>query len=181
MDYLSINKEAWDKRTNVHVKSEFYDVASFKNGRCSLNPIELKQVGNVEGSSLLHLQCHFGQDTLSWALLGAEVTGVDLSAAAIKQANSLKQALGLRANFIESDIVKFGSENTQHFDIVFTSYGVLCWPLGARLRRLVRQHFCRGATRRLYAGFMVRWVNHCVAVCSHCDRELCASPAWRFG
>lgn len=127
MDYLSINKQAWDKRTSVHVKSEFYDVASFKNGRCSLNPIELKQVGNVEGSSLLHLQCHFGQDTLSWARLGAEVTGVDLSAAAIKQANSLKQALGLRANFIESDIVKFGSENTQQFDIVFTSYGVLCW------------------------------------------------------
>ncbi|MCG7488942.1 class I SAM-dependent methyltransferase [Vibrio sp. Of14-4] len=127
MDYLSINKEAWDKRTKVHVESEFYDVASFKNGRCSLNPIELKQVGNVQGKSLLHLQCHFGQDTLSWARLGAEVTGIDLSANAIKHANSLKQALDLKANFIESDVVQFGHENNQQFDIVFTSYGVLCW------------------------------------------------------
>ncbi len=127
MDYLSINKEAWDKRTKVHVESEFYDVASFKCGRCSLNPIELKQVGNVQGKSLLHLQCHFGQDTLSWARLGAEVTGVDLSANAIKHANSLKQALDLKADFIESDVVQFGHENKQQFDVVFTSYGVLCW------------------------------------------------------
>ncbi|UTD54614.1 class I SAM-dependent methyltransferase [Halomonas sp. MS1] len=127
MDYLSINKEAWDKRTKVHVESSFYDIESFKNGKCSLNPVELKQVGNVEGKSLLHLQCHFGQDTLSWARLGAEVTGVDLSADAIEQANLLKQSLGLKANFIESDVVQFGRENTQKFDIVFTSYGVLCW------------------------------------------------------
>lgn len=75
----------------------------------------------------MHLQCHFGQDTLSWARLGAEVTGVDLSADAIEQANLLKQSLGLKANFIESDVVQFGRENTQKFDIVFTSYGVLCW------------------------------------------------------
>lgn len=105
MDYLSINKEAWNKRTKVHVESSFYDVKSFKNGKCSLNSVELKQVGNVEGKSLLHLQCHFGQDTLSWARLGAEVTGVDLSADAIEQANLLKQSLGLKANFIESDVV----------------------------------------------------------------------------
>ncbi len=127
MDYLSINKEAWDKRTKVHVESKFYDVESYKNGRCSLNPIELKQVGNVHGKSLLHLQCHFGQDTLSWARLGAEVTGMDLSADAIKQANSLKQAMGLKADFIESDVVQFGNENKKQFDIVFTSYGVLSW------------------------------------------------------
>jgi SAM-dependent methyltransferase len=127
MDYLSINKEAWDKRTKIHVESEFYDVASFKNGKCSLNPIELKQVGNVQGRSLLHLQCHFGQDTLSWARLGAEVTGVDLSADAIEQANLLKRSLGLKADFIERDVIQFGRENTRKFDIVFTSYGVLCW------------------------------------------------------
>lgn len=127
IDYLSINKAAWDKRTQLHVESEFYDVASFKNGRCSLNPVELEQVGDVKGLSLLHLQCHFGLDTLSWARLGANVTGVDFSADAIKQANLLKQDLGLKANFVESDIVQFGKDNTQQFDIVFTSYGVLCW------------------------------------------------------
>jgi len=127
MDYLRINKEAWDKRTRLHVESAFYDVASFKNGKGSLNPVELKQVGDVQGKSLLHLQCHFGQDTLSWARLGAAVTGVDLSAVAIEQANLLKQSLGLKADFIESDVVQFGRDNTQQFDIVFTSYGVLCW------------------------------------------------------
>ncbi len=127
MDYLNINKAAWDKRTKVHVESEFYDVASFKNGRCSLNPIEIGQIGDVQGKSLLHLQCHFGQDTLSWARLGADVTGVDLSADAIKQANLLKQTLGLQAQFIEADVVQFGRKNKQQFDIVFTSYGVLCW------------------------------------------------------
>ncbi len=127
MNYLSINKEAWDKRTKLHVESKFYDIESFKKGRCSLNPIELKQVGNVHGKTLLHLQCHFGQDTLSWARLGAEVTGVDLSSDAIKQANLLKRALGLKAEFIESDVVQFGLENRRKYDIVFTSYGVLCW------------------------------------------------------
>lgn len=127
MDYLNINKEAWDKRTKIHVESAFYDVPSFKNGKSSLNPIEIEQVGHVQGKSLLHLQCHFGQDTLSWARLGAEVTGVDLSTDAIKQANLLKQELGLNADFIESDIIQFGRENTKEFDIVFTSYGVLSW------------------------------------------------------
>ncbi|MGB5920175.1 class I SAM-dependent methyltransferase [Arcobacter sp.] len=127
MDYLSINKEAWNKRTKVHIESDFYDVESFKNGKCSLNPVELEQVGNVQGKSLLHLQCHFGQDSLSWARLGAEVTGVDLSSDAIKQANQLKNSLGLKADFIESDVVEFGRKNMKEFDIVFTSYGVLSW------------------------------------------------------
>lgn len=127
MDYLSVNREAWDNRTRVHVESEFYDVASFKEGKCSLNPVELKQVGNVQGKTLLHLQCHFGQDTLSWARLGADVTGVDFSADAIEQANLLKKSLGLEADFIENDVIQFGRENTQQFDIVFTSYGVLSW------------------------------------------------------
>ncbi|KEA61953.1 hypothetical protein ADIMK_4100 [Marinobacterium lacunae] len=127
MDYLRINKDAWEKRTKLHVESTFYDVDSFKKGRCSLNPIELNQLRSVQGKSLLHLQCHFGLDTLSWARLGADVTGVDFSSDAIKQANALKQALGLSAHFIESDVIQFGKTNTQQFDIVFTSYGVLCW------------------------------------------------------
>ncbi|MDR7119682.1 class I SAM-dependent methyltransferase [Rheinheimera soli] len=127
MNYLQINKNAWDKRTEVHVDSKFYDLDSFKKGKCSLNPVELNEVGNVEGKSLLHLQCHFGQDTLSWARLGAIVTGVDLSSNAIGQANALKNDLGLEATFIESDVCQFGREHTKQYDIVYTSYGVLCW------------------------------------------------------
>jgi len=127
MDYLNINKQAWDKRTKVHVGSKFYDIEAFKEGKSSLNAIELEQVGNVEGKKLLHLQCHFGQDTLSWARQGAIVTGVDLSTEAIEQANTLKSALNIDATFVANDIYQFGDENTEEFDIVFTSYGVLCW------------------------------------------------------
>ncbi|RXJ88077.1 bifunctional 2-polyprenyl-6-hydroxyphenol methylase/3-demethylubiquinol 3-O-methyltransferase UbiG [Arcobacter sp. CECT 8985] len=127
MNYLNINKQAWNNRTKIHMKSKFYDVEAFKKGKCSLNKIELEQVGDVKGKSLLHLQCHFGQDTLSWARLGAKVTGVDLSSESIKEANLLKETLGLEATFIESDVCVFDKNNKQQFDIVFTSYGVLSW------------------------------------------------------
>ncbi|NTS76785.1 class I SAM-dependent methyltransferase [Catenovulum sp. SM1970] len=127
MDYLSLNKTAWDNRTKIHVKSMFYDLAAFKNGRNSLNEIELTQVGDIKHKSLLHLQCHFGQDTLSWARLGADVTGVDLSTTAIEQAKKLTEELGLSAEFIAQDIYQFGQTNQKQFDRVFTSYGVLCW------------------------------------------------------
>lgn len=127
MDYIAINKEAWDKRTKLHVDSKFYDVQNFLEGKSSLNPIELNEVGDVNGKSLLHLQCHFGQDTLSWARLGANVTGVDLSSEAIVQANNLANSAKLAANFINQDVYGFGEINTQEFDIVYTSYGVLCW------------------------------------------------------
>lgn len=127
MDYVALNKQAWDKRTQVHVESKFYDVDGFLNGKISLNPIELNEVGDVKGKSLLHLQCHFGQDTLSWANLGARVTGVDLSSEAINQAGELANKLNIPAKFICEDIYTFGSTNIEEFDIVFTSYGVLCW------------------------------------------------------
>ncbi|PMN70336.1 class I SAM-dependent methyltransferase [Enterovibrio norvegicus] len=127
MDYLTVNKNAWDKRVDTHVKSDFYDVDGFLNGKSSLNDIEREQVGDVNDKHLLHLQCHFGQDTLSWARLGARVTGVDLSSEAIEKANELANTLKLDAQFINDDVYRFGDNNTTEFDIVFTSYGVLCW------------------------------------------------------
>ncbi|MCG9696921.1 class I SAM-dependent methyltransferase [Shewanella sp. Isolate11] len=127
MDYIEINKQAWNKRTLVHFDSKFYDVAGFLEGKTSLNPIELAQVGNVQGKSLLHLQCHFGLDSLSWSRLGAKVTGVDLSSDAIDKARWLADKLVIDANFIESDLYHFGAINKQQFDLVFSSYGALCW------------------------------------------------------
>ena len=127
MDYIAINKEAWDKRTNVHIESEFYDVAGFLDGKSSLNPIELAQLGDVKGKRLLHLQCHFGLDTLSWARLGAQVTGVDLSSESISKAKSLATQAGLDAQFINADVFAFQDHHPETFDVVFTSYGVLCW------------------------------------------------------
>ena len=102
MDYLATNKHAWDQRTHLHLKSLFYDLQPFIDGKSSLNPIELAQVGNVQGKNLLHLQCHFGQDSLSWARLGAAVTGVDLSSESITAAKKLAKQLHLPATFINS-------------------------------------------------------------------------------
>lgn len=127
MNYLELNRKAWDKRTAIHVDSQFYDVAGFIRGKSSLNSIELEQVGDVNGKTLLHLQCHFGLDSLSWSRLGANVTGVDLSPIAIDHARDLPRQLGLKAEFIADDIYHFGSDNTRKFNNVFTSYGVLCW------------------------------------------------------
>ena len=82
-DYHAINKKAWDKRVAIHVESKFYDVSGFLQGNSSLTEIETEELGNVSHKSLLHLQCHFGLDSLSLARMGAKVTAVDLSSAAI--------------------------------------------------------------------------------------------------
>lgn len=126
-DYISINKASWNKRTEIHVNSEFYDLDSFKAGKSSLNSIELELLGDVSGKKILHLQCHFGQDSLSLARLGAKVTGVDLSDKAIEKANLLTQELGLNANFICCDIYDLPNHLEEQFDVVFTSYGTIGW------------------------------------------------------
>ena len=102
--YFEVNKETWNKKVAIHSKSDFYNVEDFKKGKTSLNAIELEELGNVEGKSLLHLQCHFGQDTLSWSRLGANCTGIDLSDEGIKEAKKLNAELGLDATFIESNL-----------------------------------------------------------------------------
>ncbi|MEM6380671.1 MAG: class I SAM-dependent methyltransferase, partial [Bacteroidota bacterium] len=108
-------------------KSEMYALEAFKAGESSLNTYELEALGNVQGRSLLHLQCHFGQDTLSLARLGAEVTGVDLSEVAIQKANELTEKSGLKARFIVSDVLALDQILNETFDLVFTSYGVIGW------------------------------------------------------
>jgi SAM-dependent methyltransferase len=127
MDYIKTNKESWNKRTKIHVASKFYDVEGFLNGNSSLQKLELDDLGDVSGKSLLHLQCHFGLDTLSWARLGADVTGVDLSSAAIEKARALSEQAGLKSRFICADLYGFGESSREQYDVVFTSYGVLCW------------------------------------------------------
>jgi 2-polyprenyl-3-methyl-5-hydroxy-6-metoxy-1,4-benzoquinol methylase len=125
--YFEANKEGWNKRTAVHKDSGFYDLNSFKAGKSSLNKTELEEVGDVKGKSLLHLQCHFGMDTLSWAREGAEVTGIDLSDKAIDLARSLSSELHIPATFICCNVYDVPAHVREHFDVVFTSYGVIGW------------------------------------------------------
>lgn len=127
MDYLKINREAWDKKVGIHVASDFYNVDGFLQGESSLREIELAELCDVKGKTLLHLQCHFGLDTLSWARKGAMVTGVDISPVAIEKANEIKEKADIDARFICSDVYKFGEIAEESYDIVFTSYGALNW------------------------------------------------------
>jgi len=126
-DYMNSNRALWNEMTPIHARSAFYDVDGFKRGRITLGNLEREEVGDVAGKSLLHLQCHFGMDTMSWARLGASVTGVDFSDEAIALARSLSQELGINARFIQSNIYDLPDTLDEQFDIVFTSQGVLCW------------------------------------------------------
>jgi len=126
-DYLQANQSLWDRWTVEHEKSAFYDLEGFRAGKDRLRSIELSELGDVSGKSLLHLQCHFGMDTLAWARRGAAVTGVDLSEKSIALACSLSQELNIPAAFICSDIYRLPDLLSGEFDIVFTSYGVLHW------------------------------------------------------
>jgi SAM-dependent methyltransferase len=128
MDYLSKNRELWNLRTTYHLKSEFYDIEGFKKGNSSLNEIELALLGDIRGKKVLHLQCHFGQDTLSLARMGAKVTGIDLSDKAIEEAQKLAKELDLEATFICCDLYDSPQFlKNQQFDLIFTSYGVIGW------------------------------------------------------
>lgn len=126
-DYREINKNSWNNKVATHVASDFYDVDGFLKGKSSLNRFELDLLGDIRGKSILHLQCHFGQDTLSLARMGAEVTGVDLSDLAIEKAKDLVEETGINARFICCDLYDLPDHLNEQFDIVFTSYGTIGW------------------------------------------------------
>ncbi len=122
---IAVNKELWDSRVEAHLASKFYDMESFRAGKCSLQALDRELMGPVDGLTLLHLQCHFGQDTLSWARLGARVTGVDLSDTAVEAAGTLARELDLPARFQAANLMVYEPDST--YDRVYTSYGVLGW------------------------------------------------------
>ncbi|EDM45226.1 Methyltransferase type 12 [unidentified eubacterium SCB49] len=124
---FNTNKETWNQKVAAHAGSDFYFVEAFKAGRTSLNTYELEALGDVTGKSLLHLQCHFGQDTLSWSRMGAKCTGVDLSDKAIALAQQLNNELQLDATFVCCNVLDTSQHISETFDIVFTSYGTIGW------------------------------------------------------
>lgn len=126
-EYKSVNRSLWNQWTKDHLTSDFYNMQAFREGKDSLNSIELNLLGDVAGKRILHLQCHFGQDTLSLARRGASVIGVDLSDEAVNTANKLAQELELDGHFIQSDILDLDKVLNEKFDIVFTSYGTIGW------------------------------------------------------
>jgi 2-polyprenyl-3-methyl-5-hydroxy-6-metoxy-1,4-benzoquinol methylase len=124
---LAANRDLWDEWTGIHETSAFYDLDGFRRGGVRLRDVEIEDVGPVEGKTLLHLQCHFGIDTLSWARLGARVTGADFSPKAIELATRLAAELGLDARFVCSNVDDLPDVLDGTFDVVYTSRGVLGW------------------------------------------------------
>ncbi|CAF2625008.1 unnamed protein product [Rotaria sp. Silwood2] len=133
-DFVNINRRLWNDKVDYHVVSPMYNVAGFLAGVDSLNKIEIDLLGNIQGKRILHLQCHFGLDSLSLVRRGAQhVTGVDLSDRAIDKAQELAGTLNLTTStrFICCNIYDLqeylSCDQDELFDIVFTSYGVVGW------------------------------------------------------
>jgi 2-polyprenyl-3-methyl-5-hydroxy-6-metoxy-1,4-benzoquinol methylase len=125
--HTATNQRLWDELAPLHAASEYYDVDSFLEGKDTLTEVEVAEVGDVRGKRLLHLMCHFGLDTLSWARRGANVTGVDFSESAIAIARDLAQRTGLDATFHCGDVLRAADELDDTFDVVFLSRGVIMW------------------------------------------------------
>lgn len=126
-NYSEINRQSWNSKVEFHLKSAFYDMKGFLLGNSSLNSIELDLLGDVQGKTVLHLQCHFGQDSISLSRLGAEVTGVDFSDKAIEAARKIAEDTNSSTKFICCDIYDLPNHLDQKFDVVFTSYGTIGW------------------------------------------------------
>jgi SAM-dependent methyltransferase len=157
VDAVETNRRNWDSRVAGHVNSELYNIEGFIRDRVPrIHSIERHEVGDVRGKSLLHLQCHIGTDTLSWALLGAQVTGVDFSAPALEQAASLADKMGLTATFEQADVQHADLGRT--FDIVFASAGVFCWieDIGAWMRT-AKRHLVEGGSLYVFDSHPATW------------------------
>ncbi|MGW8883141.1 class I SAM-dependent methyltransferase [Streptomyces sp. NPDC055749] len=131
-DWQDANRARWDERVAIHAASEFYDLDAFRAGKDALRDFELAEVGDVTGKSLLHLQCHIGLDTLSWARHGAaHVVGLDFSEPAVETARGLARSIGLtpdRAAFVAADVYDAAEAvPDSSYDIVYTGVGALNW------------------------------------------------------
>lgn len=139
---FAANQSLWDAWTVIHSTGHSYDLEGFKAGGVRIRPYEIEMIGDVAGKSLLHLQCHFGIDTLSWARLGAHVTGADISPAAVDLARSLADELGFPdARFVQSNLYDLPEALDGQFDVVYTSRGVLGWLPDIRAWAAVVAHF----------------------------------------
>ena len=146
-DWRAANRARWDEAVGVHLAPGGYDLSDLRAGQGRLNWIEEDELGDVRGLRLLHLQCHFGRDTLILAQRGAEVVGLDFSSTAIAAARALADELGLadRARFVEADLYDAAAAVAEPaaFDCVFVTWGAINWlPDIAEWARIVA-HFLK--------------------------------------
>ena len=161
--YVRANRDLWNAITPYHVTSRFYDVEGFKSGRArqrtGMDALEVALVGDVRGKTLLHLQCHFGIDTIGWAQRGAIVTGIDFSGPAIEAARRLAVEMGVAATFVESDVYDLPRNLQGRFDVVFTSHGVLGWlPDLERWAQVIAHFLAPGGRLYVIEAHPFAWV-----------------------
>ncbi len=161
---IADNRKLWDAWTAIHTTGSFYDVDRFRRDPedVRIDPWERREVGDVAGKTMLHVQCHFGLDTLSWARLGALVTGVDFSEAAIAFARELAAEVGL------ADASRFAVSNVydlpqtlagESFDVVYTSRGSIGWlPDIDRWGEIVASFVKPGGVFYMHEGHPMLWV-----------------------
>ena len=158
---LAANRAAWDARVPVHAASRFYDVEGRLRDKQGPHPWELDALGDVSGLRLLHLQCHFGLDTLAWARAGAAVVGLDFSPAGIETARSLAERAGLsdKARFVCADVYNAPRAlDGATFDVVYVSTGALCWlPNVDRWAEVVASLVAPGGRFYLHDGHPMAW------------------------
>lgn len=167
-NYIEINRRLWNDWADAHLNSEFYNLEGFLKGKSSLNDIELRLLGDIKGKSILHLQCHFGQDTISLNRMGAEVTGVDFSDIAIASARRIAKETHSDARFICCDLYDLPNQLKKQFDIVFTSYGTIGWLPDIQRWAKIVSRFLKPNGHFVFAEFHpVVWMfdNHFDKIC----------------
>ena len=153
MDYKKINRDAWNKKTVIHLGSPFYDNEAFLDGKNTLKDIDLDLLGNINGKTVLHLQCHFGQDTISLSKSGARAMGVDISDTAIEKACEYAKLLGTDTEFICSDLYELPRFLDRKFDVIYTSYGVIGWLPDMERWAQVISHFLKPGGEFVFVEF----------------------------
>lgn len=147
----------WDHLVGLHVPSAFYDVEGFVAGRRDLDPVVTEALGDVAGKRVLHLQCHFGMDTLALARRGAHVTGLDFSPNAIAAAQALAARMACDAHFVVADVLT--ADLGERFDLVFSSWGAIGWlPDLRQWAATVARHLAPGGRFVLVEGHPILWM-----------------------
>ena len=126
-EYFKVNKNAWNQKVCFDITSDYYNIKGFKDGKNSLYPLDIQLLGNIKGKRILHLQSYLGLDSISLSRMGAKVTAVDFCTKAINFAQSLSKDLDVDTKFICSNIYNIGNLVLEQFDIIYMSYGAICW------------------------------------------------------
>lgn len=161
-NYIELNRKLWNDKVTFHLQSEFYNMPGFLAGKSSLSEIEVSYFGDLSRKKVLHLQCHFGQDSISLSRLGAEVTGVDLSDKSIEAARDIASQMQTDTKFICCDIYDLPNHLDEKFDMVFTSYGTIGWLPDLDKWAKVVSHFLKPGGQFIFVEFHpIVWMFDC--------------------